>query len=634
MIELMLSVAFSLPLIGGLLSFVLKNRFIPSIFVGFSFLIAILLIISFENATVISWEWIPGMEVGILIDKVALILISLVAFVSLLVHVFSIKYMSEDQGVFRYFAKLGFFVFSMIGLLMVDHLILLFVFWELVGVSSYLLIGFWYSKGEVPASARTAFMVNRIADACLLAGILLLYGQTGELSFSKMDEVALFFPSLLVAIGAFGKSAQVPFSGWLTKAMVGPTPVSALIHAATMVAAGVYLLFRFSPYIDLDVQMLIAIMGSATAFYGGLCALNQFDIKKILAYSTISQLGYMMIGIGVGARDASLFHLFTHAFFKAGLFLAAASIIHHLHEFSKADAQDIRVMGGLKKRLPWTFRSFLLCGLALAGVPFFSGFFSKDAIIVAAWSWASELGTWAYIIPDLALLTVLLTAFYVGRAILLMFSGKPRIELETTSNKESWLFVVPLIILSVFSIWIFHNLNPLGHEHWLINYWEGSMSAASSFIVSLALILSLILVSAGFSLSYAFFKPGSNYAVSLQAMKEPEGVGVKWTFNGFYLTNLYTFVSSIGLKTSRIISMLDKKLIDPFLNFSAISAVVFSKVLALVDRFMVDGPVNWIASLSAFIGKRFAGLSSRDLQTQLIWLMFIVILILGWIILF
>ncbi|MEO1254874.1 MAG: NADH-quinone oxidoreductase subunit L, partial [Bacteroidota bacterium] len=587
-------------------------------------------IVLLKNKTMtISWSWVPGMQLSVHIDRVAILLISLVTLVSSLVYIFSLKYMENDEGVYRYFAKLGLFVSSMIGLLIADHLILLFVFWELVGISSYLLIGFWYSKEGIRSSARMSFMVNRVADACLLAGILLLFKQTGELSFVKMEKTTMFLPSLLITIGAFGKSAQLPFSGWLIKAMVGPTPVSALIHAATMVAAGVYLLFRFSPLIHPNALIIIAVVGTVTALYGGICALNQFDIKKILAYSTISQLGYMMIGIGVGSRDAALFHLITHAFFKAGLFLAAASTINYLHKLSDEDAQDMRSMGGLREKLPWTFRSFLFCGFALAGVPLFSGFLSKDAIIIAAWTWASELGSWAYIIPDLALLTALLTAFYFGRATLLVFFGVPRVVLKPISYNESKFFILPLIILSILSSWFLFNLNPVGHESWLIAYWSILKDETSSLIVNLTLILSVILVSTGFVMSYAFFKLGTNYNVSFQKLEEPTAIMGKSIFHGFYLTQSYLSIGNMSYSLAKNIHRIDKSLINPFLNLIAVGSVVLSKVLALIDRFLVDGPVNWTASLSAFLGKRLAGLSARDLQTQLLWLLLIVTLILA-----
>ncbi len=626
--KVLILIVLLLPLCGGAILFIVKRKILPIFFISASFLLAIFQTITFNEIITVDWEWIPGMRMGLYVDQVALILISLVTFISLLVHYFSTEYMKNEEGAFRYFAKLGLFVFSMIGLLIADHLILLFIFWELVGVSSYLLIGFWYKKEGISFSAKTTFMVNRVADASLLAGILLLFSQTGELSLAKMRYTDELFPPLLIVIGAFGKSAQFPFSGWLTRAMVGPTPVSALIHAATMVAAGVYLLFRFSPFIPQEIMMVMAIVGTITALYGGICALNQFDIKKILAYSTISQLGYMVIGIGVGAKDASLFHLITHAFFKAGLFLSAGSIIHYLHLVSKEDAQDIRFMGGLKKKLPWTFRSFLICGLALAGVPLFSGFLSKDAIIVGAWTWASEIGRWAYLIPDLALLTALLTAIYVGRTILLIFYGDCRTKLETRVFNESPRFYLPLIVLAIFSIWIFFDWNPMGHKFWLISFMEVGSKESSAFITNMTLVLSIVLVTAGLSLSYTLFKSGSSYSSSFQKLDKPKKSGGRLLFNGMYLTHLYTYVGRVSHSLSMSVSKIDENLIDPFLNFVAISSVVSSKVLALADRFVVDGPVNWIATFTAYLGRRLAGFSSRDLQIQLLWLMAVIILIL------
>lgn len=635
--ELLIILTLFIPLIGGCLAFLSKERagIIATGFLAISFVSSVIATLSIQETIAFRVEWLPGLEIGIVVDKVSLLVISLVTLISFLVHLFSIEYMRNEEGVSRYYAKLGLFVFSMIGLLLADHLILLFVFWELVGLSSYLLIGFWYHKKGIPASARTAFMVNRVADAALLGGILLLYQHTGSLFITELPNGLLFLPSILIAIGAFGKSAQIPFSGWLTKAMVGPTPVSALIHAATMVAAGVYLLFRMAPYLHQEALMVIAITGTATAFYGGLCALNQHDIKKVLAYSTISQLGYMMIGIGVGARDASIFHLLTHAFFKAGLFLGAASIIHYLHKVSAEDAQDMRFMGGLRKELPWTFRSYVFCGLALAGVPLFSGFMSKDGIIIAAWTWANEVGRWAYLVPDLALLTALLTAFYVGRMILLVFAGESRSETSINkSSSEPIPIFAPLLVLAVFSVWIFFDLNPLSHHGWVASFMGLTPIEASGFANGIVPLLSLILVLAGGALAFSFFKPGSNYSNAYAQLGNPGGVASGSIFQGLYLTQLYDKVGNGIFSLSQLAKTIDSRLIDGFVHLVGVGSVVFSKMLALVDRFLVDGPVNLSASLTSYVGRRFAAMSSRDTQTQLIWMLVIFILILVWFILF
>ncbi len=617
------------PILGGLIGYIAKFNagIYASIGVSFPLIISIYLLIT-KAHFVWTFEWLPGYQLSVLIDSVALVLIGLVSLISTLVHIFSIEYMSSDQGKNRYFLKLGFFTFSMIGLLISNHLILLFVFWELVGFASYLLIGFWYKKEGIPQSARLAFIVNRIADVGLLAGILML-NEIG-LIISEMQSTWLLLPSILIAIGAFGKSAQLPFSGWLTKAMVGPTPVSALIHAATMVAAGVYLLFRVSSYLHGDAMIMIAIVGTFTALYGGLSALLQNDIKKVLAYSTISQLGYMVIGIGVGAKEASLFHLFTHAFFKAGLFLGAGAIIHFMHQVSKVDAQDMRYMGGLKKYLPWTYRSFLVCALALAGIPLFSGFMSKEGIIIAGWEWAGGIGKWAYLVPDLALITAFLTAFYVGRLVLLVFWGQNRLKETIDEFSESVLMKLPLIVLAIGSLWIFYNWNPLAHETWLSAQWGDNNTHGSDFISMMVTFLSLLMASAGLVLAFSFFKPNSSYIRSYDQMSAGRFHAIQ---SGFYLTSFYNWVAQQIEKVSTFTSHVDLKVVDGAIHFVAIGGVVFSKVIALIDRFLVDGPVNLVGFISRWVGRILAAVSSRDLQTQLAWLLLGFILILSLILL-
>ncbi|WP_179213327.1 NADH-quinone oxidoreductase subunit 5 family protein [Ekhidna lutea] len=625
---LIISLLF-LPLAGGVFGMLFKNTSYSIGGIGLSFAASLLVIInSIEFNTAI--QWLPDYSLGIKLDSTAAILICLVTLISLLVHTFSLEYMREDDGKHRYFAKLGLFTFSMIGLLLADHLILLFVFWELVGLTSYLLIGFWYKKDGIPASARLSFMVNRIADVALLAGILMI-NNSGSLNISELSGTWLFLPSILVAIGAFGKSAQLPFSGWLTKAMVGPTPVSALIHAATMVAAGVYLLFRVAPFMHESTLIIVALTGTFTALYGGLCALFQHDIKKVLAYSTISQLGYMVMGIGVGAGSASIFHLFTHAFFKAGLFLGAGAIIHYLHQVTKADAQDMRNMGGLKKALPWTYSTFLVCALALTGIPFFSGFMSKEGIIIAGWEWAEQIGAWAYIVPDVGLITAFLTALYVGRMVLLVFYSENRLEEKIVAFSENLSLKVPLIVLALGSFWFVFDWNPFAHESRLSGYWSSTPSHSSDSISLIVMILSTLLAISGLVLAYSFFKPGSNYEQSFSKLEVGK---FKLAFNGFYLVALYQSIGRGFSRFSQFTFAVDQMVVDGFIHFVGVGSVVISKVIALIDRFMVDGPVNLCGHISAFVGKRVAGLSSRDIQTQLAWLLAGVILILSWILFF
>lgn len=616
------------PLAGGLLSYA-SSRFqfaITGVLVGF-----IGSIVSIGIGVSLQWNfhWLQGYTLAVNVDFISLLLIALVNGVSLMVHIFSLSYMKGDRGIYRYFLKLGFFTTSMLGLLISDSFILLFVFWELVGVASYLLIGFWYQKKGVPHAARTAFMVNRVADVALFIGLVLLI-VNGVTAISESQAPWAFLPSLLIVIGAFGKSAQLPFSGWLVKAMAGPTPVSALIHAATMVAAGVYLLIRVSPFLHEEALTIVAIVGVVTAFYAGACAVFQTDIKRVLAYSTISQLGYMIVGVGVGGSDAALFHLITHAFFKAGLFLGAGSIIHYLHKEGIEDAQDMKTMGGLKSLLPWTFRSFLICSLALAGVPFFSGFMSKDGILIAAWVWAESHGSLAYLVPDIAFVTAFITALYVGRMVLLVFLGSPRTDVPLKNNTESVYMKLPLLVLAAGCFWFCYSWNPLAHETWLLDM-AGLTSTEANHSFLLVMILSIVLMVAGLALAYGFFGPKSVY--SQQFAKHEIGKTRIWV-EGLFLNRIYAFIGDISHRLGMYASWLDRALVDGFLHFLAVSTVVFSKVVALVDRFVVDGPVNFIGYGSVFMGKRLAGISGKDAQSQLSWLFFGIILILVWILFF
>ncbi|MEQ9405543.1 MAG: NADH-quinone oxidoreductase subunit L [Cyclobacteriaceae bacterium] len=642
-IELLILLVLFSPLIGGLIeAFVRKGSgLIPSVFIGLSFAISLILLFVTDSPEFIRWEWLNSFLIGIQLDKTATILLLLVSFISLLVHVFSMVYMKEDPGVNRYFLKLGFFTFSMFGLILSDHMLLLFVFWELVGLASYLLIGFWYRKEGVPSAARMAFMVNRVADIALFAGILLLSAQVDSIFLSELSGQWFLLPSLLIAIGAFGKSAQFPFSGWLTKAMAGPTPVSALIHAATMVAAGVYLLYRVSPFLHESVMTMIAIIGAVTALYGGISAMTQNDLKKALAYSTISQLGYMVLGIGVGSAGASMFHLWTHAFFKAGLFLAAGSIIHYFHQLSEnggqaIDSQDMRRMGGLKDKLPVTFWSFSICGLALAGIPFFSGFISKEGIILSSLVWAGQKGTLAYLIPDIALLTALLTSFYIGRMFFLIFLGEPRRTIKQSQivYSEAAAIRIPLFLLAAGSLWVFYNWNPMAHVSWVNTYFDLGSVPEGNFFSAFITLVAIFLAAGGIVLAYFLFKPGARTLRTYTTDTRSVSILGRNVFNGFYLTQSY---QGLGLATyifSKKLAWADKKIIDGFIHFFAVGTVVLAKVVDLIDKLIVDGLVNLSARIASFFGRRFSGVHSREAQWQLIWLFIGFVLILTWILFF
>ncbi|MCX7947196.1 MAG: NADH-quinone oxidoreductase subunit L [candidate division WOR-3 bacterium] len=390
-------------------------------------------------------------DFGILIDNLSAIMIFVVTFVSFWIHFYSIEYMKKDESYARYFAYLNLFVFAMLLLVMANNYLLMFVGWEGVGLASYLLIGFWYKKRSATDAGNKAFIVNRIGDAGYLLGIFLIF--TYFLSFnyleifknvSVVEKNVLTLIGILLFIGATGKSAQFPLYTWLPDAMEGPTPVSALIHAATMVTAGVYMVARSSPIYSLspEASFIVAFVGAFSAVLAATMALVNNDIKRIIAYSTISQIGYMFVGVGVGAYWAGIFHLYTHAFFKALLFLGAGSVMHALK-----DNLDIRLMGGLYKKMKITWLTFLIGSLALAGIFPLAGFFSKDKIIEYAYISGYS------IVFYLVIFGVFLTAFYTFRLFFLVFHTKPRDEsLYSIAHESPKIMTIPMIVLAIFSI--------------------------------------------------------------------------------------------------------------------------------------------------------------------------------------
>ncbi len=394
--------------------------------------------LSFGNFTV---------SMGFLFDGVSATMLTMVAFVGLLIHVFSLGYMADDKAKGRFFGGLSIFMFSMLGIILADNLIMIFVFWELVGFSSYMLIGHYLDTDEAAAASKKAFIVNRIGDLGFLVGIVYAYWHFGTTNLEAMGAAVNADPSLiswviaaLLMCGFIGKSAQFPLHVWLPDAMAGPTPVSALIHAATMVAAGVYFLIRIAFLFPESVLGGIAILGTSVAVYAGFCAYGQNDIKKILAYSTLSQLGYMSAAFGLGYPGIALFHLITHAFFKALLFLGAGSIIHGCHH-----EQDIFKMGGIFKKMPLTSITFFIGVLALCGVYGFAGFYSKDAILVAG-------GLDSTAIFALLTLGAFLTAGYMGRLVWIVFFGEPKSDAAAHAHESGFSMVLPLIILAVLSV--------------------------------------------------------------------------------------------------------------------------------------------------------------------------------------
>jgi NADH-quinone oxidoreductase subunit L len=443
----------------------------------------------------------------------------------------------------------------------------------------------------------------------------------------------------LVGLGLFcgcvGKSAQFPLQIWLPDAMQGPTPVSALIHAATMVAAGVYLLARCFAFFTPEALLIIAIIGTITAVLGGLAALFQNDIKRILAFSTISQLGFMVLGMGTGNPEASLFHLFTHAFFKAALFLISGLIIHAMHhalvqipDMEEVDRQDIRNMGGLRKVLPITFCAYLLAFGGIAGLPFFSGFLSKDAILSGAWNWAEiNGGGFYYFIPALAFAAVLLTGFYMARQLFYVFFGSFRLEFipenlrEKPNQEASFLLLIPVVLLALFSLAFFFSLNPFNAESgWL--YGQGKLVATpeihnteSHTIHLLTGIISTVLALAGIGLAWWQYKKQPLVPAANVLSLEPQNWFAKLTFRQFYMNEIFSF---IFLKPvfmfSRTVAKTDKKVLDAALHFLGKGTVVMAKIIGWFDRIFVDGIVKLVAAISAWLGSVGRKLQGGELQ--------------------
>jgi len=452
--------------------------------------------------TIFLFSWIPmiGADAAILWDPLAALLVMIVTGVGALIHLYSIGYMHGDERFPRFFAYMNLFIASMLILVLASNFALMFVGWELVGLSSYLLISFWFTKPTAAAAGKKAFIVNRIGDWGFLVALMIIFA-----TFGTFDFVTIFTSApavlttgvataitLLLFVGATGKSAQIPLYIWLPDAMEGPTPVSALIHAATMVTAGVFMMARAAVLFELapSTGIVVAIVGASTALLAAVIAVTQMDIKKVLAYSTISQLGYMVLGIGVGAYTAGVFHLTTHAFFKALLFLGAGSVIHAM-----ADEQDMRKMGGLRKKMPITFVTMTVAWLAISGIFPFSGFWSKDEILASTFD---KGGLWL-ILWGVGLFAALLTAFYMTRLWVLTFFGKPRWAEGTHPHESPWTMTVPLAVLAVFSLsfgW-FNTPARLAFEHFLepsfalISHPEAASFSSFLILGSLALVIAI-----------------------------------------------------------------------------------------------------------------------------------------------
>lgn len=586
-------------------------------------------------------------------DNLTLLMLIVVHLVALLVQIFSISYMHDDTGKWRYFAFLGLFVFSMLVIVLAGSLLLMYVGWELVGLSSYLLIGFWYEKPRAVWAAKKAFLLNRTGDAGFLIGILLLFWSFGttEISVIRYQLTVNSSPitdngllitgiGLLLFCGAIGKSAQFPLSAWLPDAMEGPTPVSALIHAATMVAAGIFLLARIHFLLTPEALWAVTIIGTITMLLGAYRAIFQTDIKKLLAYSTISQLGLMVMGMGVGAREASLFHLLTHAFFKAGLFLAAGAVIHAVH------SQDMRQMGGLRKTMPFTFFAYTSCAAALAGLPFFSGFLSKDAILVETFAWAGTQGGLAYFVPITGLLSAGLTAFYVARQWRMVFlehhpEYKSAGHIEHLHDADNFM-KVPMVVLASLSIFIWFSWNPFDAGHgWFFSLFKSKLHHQLHTVVAIA---SVIVALTGLALGYISISIHSAHSLvqllahwhrQVRAFFIYRFEDVKHRVQLLRQHNIENdhslFLIAPMQKVAQKLAHFDQKIVDVAVNGMGYLTVIVAHLVGRFDRMIVDGLVNGLAWLAGFFGNRTRNLHNGQVQSYFVTMLIGVLFLIFWI---
>ena len=595
---------------------------------------------------------------GIMIDNLAAIMLVVVTLISTLVHFFSMGYMKDDVRYSRYFAYLGFFSFSMLGIVLTNNILLMYVFWELVGISSYLLIGHWYEKKSASNAANKAFIVNRVGDFGMFLGILILFFSFSTFAFEGIfDSIAagqlpfgstgwLTAAGVLIFCGAVGKSAQFPLHVWLPDAMEGPTPVSALIHAATMVAAGVYLVARVFPMLTADALLIIAYIGAITALIAATIAITRYDIKKVLAYSTISQLGYMIMALGVGAYTAGFMHLVTHAAFKAGLFLGAGSVIfamhaalHKLHDH-KTDAQDIRNMGGLKSKMPVTYWTFLVFTLAISGIPLTSGFLSKDEILAGTLAFSTLNGHW--LLPLIGFIVAGLTAFYMFRLLILTFHGKPADEKMISGVSESpKVMTIPLIILAALSLFFFYSFNPFGASSgWFYAAMERPLSIvpellqpasgavfyeAVSSVHTLAMVLSILIAAGGvlFALAVYHWKK-----VSADDLAQKAGFLYSGSNNLWYFDEIYNKVFVGGVMSlMKMLRWFDENIVDGIVNGSAVVTQGFSSISGWIDENIVDGLVNATATTADRAGGLLSKIQTGKVQTYLVYVIFTVVVL-------
>lgn len=627
-----------------------------------------------------------NLNLGIGIDNLACVMLVVVTLISTLVHIFSMVYMAGDKRFHRFYAYLGIFTFSMLGIVLANNLLNMYIFWELVGLSSYLLIGFWYEKDSAANAGKKAFLVNRVGDLGFFLGIMMLFVVFGTLMFDELFatigsadtmqatasgalklpfglgyETYLTLAGIFIFCGAIGKSAQFPLHVWLPDAMEGPTPVSALIHAATMVAAGVYMTAKVFPMLTGTALNFVAIVGTITAFIAATIALTQTDFKKVLAYSTVSQLGYMVMGLGIGAFTAGFMHLVTHAWFKAALFLGSGSVIHAMHESMHhahdhhTDPQDISNMGGLRKNMKVTYLTFLFATLAISGVPLTSGFLSKDSILAGTLAYADLAGGLAWIVPIIGFGVAGLTAFYMFRLTILAFHGKPKTDIANNTKENSFKITMPLVVLSLLTIWAVYSVNPFdANQGWfaqkitmpatavpaefarpfmlseapaaqteaveaVAHHEAAGHHAGTKFEESMhhfhlpAMILSLLIAGGGILLAFVMYQFKIINADNLANQLKPLFTFSKnkWYFDELYDKTVIAFTMFI----SKAMSLFDNKVIDGIVNGTATVSRFVGKVVGLFDNVVVDGAVNLVASVTGGLGAAARKMQNGRIQT-------------------
>lgn len=604
-------------------------------------------------AELFTWMEVGSFSVDIAyqLDQLSILMTLVVTGVGFLIHLYSIGYMWHDEGYWKFFAYLNLFIFAMLNLVMADNLLLLFLGWEGVGLCSYLLIGFWYSDMDKSDAAKKAFLYNRVGDFAFLVAMFMTFQYVGSLDFDvilgNLDAIpsdATFWIGLLMFIGATGKSAQIPLFVWLPDAMAGPTPVSALIHAATMVTSGLYLISRMSPMFVMspEIMMIIAAIGALTALVAATIAITQNDIKRVLAYSTVSQLGYMFLALGSGAFTAAMFHVVTHAFFKACLFLGSGSVIHAmehvehgLHEEGKDvhfDPQDMRFMGGLKEYMPSTYKTFLIATIAIAGIPPLAGFFSKDEIL--AFTFNAGFGEFAgglyFLLWGVGIITAFLTAFYMFRLTFGTFNGEFKLpkKISEAVGAEKYLHESPKSM--TIPLWSLGGLSIVGgflgvpnfllatfthqEEHInLLHNWLHTVTADFGLTLShsaewILMIVSILIAVSGVYVAYRMYSSGAT---------EESDAKLATRFGAFY----DTWKEKYSLD-----EFYEGLVVNPLVRFS-------DKGLARFDMKIVDGIVNTVGGVVRLFGSVFRYLQTGVTSSYALGLVIGVLIVLGMLIL-